>query len=180
MGRNLAGSLLAAAGSSPLASRTQRALPCSNSLIHRNTWLVLRSCSLATDETEDSERVACLTTWHFHSGEKIRRRDEFALSSISMHDCKLRITAECLNAFQIKDVMTGRLHYTYEDGKFVLLWPQPATCLQKLHRRDEIREYQAKFEKQKYTLLSHEDFKRLIKTTWLTSARSYTESAINV
>jgi len=28
--------------------------------------------------------------------------------------------------------------------------------------------------------LSHEDFKRLIETTWLTTARSNTESAVNM
>jgi hypothetical protein len=61
-------------------------------------------------------------------------------------------------------------YYTYKDGKFVLLWPQPATRLQKLLKRDEIREHQAKFEKQKCTILNHEDFKRLIETTWLTQA----------
>ena len=71
-------------------------------------------------------------------------------------------------------------YYTYKDGKFVLLWPQPATRLQKLLKREENREHQAKFEKQKYTLLSHEDFKRLIETTWLTTARSNTESAVNM
>ncbi len=71
-------------------------------------------------------------------------------------------------------------YYTYKDGKFVLLWPQPATLLQKLLKRDEIREHQAKFEKQKHTLLSHADFKRLMETTWLTTAHSNTESAVNM
>ena len=61
-------------------------------------------------------------------------------------------------------------YYTYKDGRFVLLWPQPATRLQKLLKKDEIRKHQAKFEKQKYTILNHEDFKRLIETTWLTQA----------
>jgi len=73
-------------------------------------------------------------------------------------------------------------YYTYRDGGVVLLWPQPATRLQKLLKRDEIRRSQARLEKQRYTLLSHEDFKRLIETTWLTgtlSARNKKNSVAN-